>query len=1342
MINQCRTKKNSRVLSFKPALFSWIIVLIVCCLMGSISIYADALDSWNWQHPWPPANQLNDVAFGKGIYVAVGVNGMVLLSSNRFNWSLLSPITNENLNKVIYANSRFTTVGNNGTILTSVNGETWISRTSGISTHLNSVIFGGGQYVAVGDGGIVLTSPDGNTWTRRYTHVENLIKGIAYGNSIYVAVSNNGSLLTSPDAIGWTSEESGDVTWIYRCFYDVVFGNGVFVTIDRPGGQVYTSPDGLNWSKVYYISESLTGVAYENSLFVAVGSEGAIITSSDGYNWTKHYLRDTSWLFGVAGGTNGFVGVGYFGCIVTSTNGKTWIKINTNNINCLNSVAYGNSTSVAVGTHGDILVSKENGITWAFSYSGFNVILKQVVFGNSLFVAVGQYGVIITSPDGITWTRQTSGVPNDYLKGIAYGNSTFIAIGYLGTTIRSTDGIHWTSVSNGYANSFLTIFFKNSQFIAFSYNSKIYTSADGVTWNEIQDSFSCYNINDVAYGNSTYVAVGDSGLLKISTNGTDWTTYKNEIKFNLKSVAFGNSTFLAVADNGLVYSSLDGINWRAHQSGTNNWLNSVIYQDSRFITVGGGGTILISPRRFNCISGNTGKAGTKLLFTHGSQQSITANENGDYWLFVVRGWNGTITPVLEGYRFTPLSRNYNHVTTNQVRQNYTSQAANVTISGKITNGSQPLPGVTITFSFNNHQVTTDENGNYSYIVPYSVSTNVTPSFSNFSFTPSHYTYSILRENKTIQDFTATYIPPGSVEITSPIQDQTVNGTIFITAQSLIAGISLQKVTFFIDREKVNEDSQSPFQYEWDTRAYEDGLHTLSIEAISNTSKIYQHEINVIVNNSTVVSELILNRDRLNFGAIITGHSTSAQTFLISNSRTGNFSWQATPDQSWISVSPASGTGDGLVSVSINPTGLAAGQYQGTITVTDPGNANSSAIVNIYLLVKTRNQDQLPLGTFETPIDGATVQSSIPVTGWVIDDVDVTGVKIYLVPEPGQGSARVFIGDAVFVEGARPDVAGQYGNYPNYYKAGWGYMLLTYGLPNQGNGTYVFSVVATDSEGHEVILGTKTIICDNDNASKPFGAIDTPTQGGEVSGIHFVNQGWALTPQPNTIAKDGSTISVWLDGVKLPGHATYNNPRTDISSLFPGYNNSNGAAGYYNFDTTQYENGVHTISWTVTDNAGNTDGIGSRFFSIFNQTAQRSSRANVNHMNFSSVKEWVSSPDGVKVKKGFRESGQFQDYFPGEQGQIDIDIHEDERIEVHLNEEYGILPAGSLYGVISCPAQNHLLPIGSTFDPIKGIFYWHPGPGFIGAYDFQFIIYLPDGTAYLKKLTIKIQPKYY
>jgi hypothetical protein len=160
------------------------------------------------------------------------------------------------------------------------------------------------------------------------------------------------------------------------------------------------------------------------------------------------------------------------------------------------------------------------------------------------------------------------------------------------------------------------------------------------------------------------------------------------------------------------------------------------------------------------------------------------------------------------------------------------------------------------------------------------------------------------------------------------------------------------------------------------------------------------------------------------------------------------------------------------------------------------------------------------------------------------------------------------------------------------------MMLTNFLPDSGNGTFTFYAVARDSSGHEVTLGTKTVTCDNAHAVKPFGAIDTPAQGGEASGVKYRNQGWVLTPMPNNIPINGKTIDVYIDGI-YKGHAFYNIYRPDVASLFPGYANSNGSLAYFDFDTTVYTNGVHTIYWIVKDSAGNMDGIGSRYFVIQN-----------------------------------------------------------------------------------------------------------------------------------------------
>jgi hypothetical protein len=96
----------------------------------------------------------------------------------------------------------------------------------------------------------------------------------------------------------------------------------------------------------------------------------------------------------------------------------------------------------------------------------------------------------------------------------------------------------------------------------------------------------------------------------------------------------------------------------------------------------------------------------------------------------------------------------------------------------------------------------------------------------------------------------------------------------------------------------------------------------------------------------------------------------------------------------------------------------------------------------------------------------------------------------------------------------------------------------------------------------------------------------------------VNFGWALTPQPKAIPTDGSTITVFVDGVAV-GHPVYGQFRSDVAALFPGLANSNGAVGAFHLDTTTLANGLHTIAWVVTDSAGASEGIGSRYFVVLN-----------------------------------------------------------------------------------------------------------------------------------------------
>ncbi len=78
--------------------------------------------------------------------------------------------------------------------------------------------------------------------------------------------------------------------------------------------------------------------------------------------------------------------------------------------------------------------------------------------------------------------------------------------------------------------------------------------------------------------------------------------------------------------------------------------------------------------------------------------------------------------------------------------------------------------------------------------------------------------------------------------------------------------------------------------------------------------------------------------------------SSAPSFGIWNSGGGTLNWSVSTDRDWLSCFPASGSGDGVVSISVNAVGFPGGTYTGTITVSDPAAANSPQTVGVVLKV--------------------------------------------------------------------------------------------------------------------------------------------------------------------------------------------------------------------------------------------------------------------------------------------------------------------------------------------------------------------------------------------------------
>jgi len=512
------------------------------------------------------------------------------------------------------------------------------------------------------------------------------------------------------------------------------------------------------------------------------------------------------------------------------------------------------------------------------------------------------------------------------------------------------------------------------------------------------------------------------------------------------------------------------------------------------------------------------------------------------------------------------------------------------------------------------------------------------------------------------------------------------------------------------------------------------LDSVKRAVITGTPWVWKTHL-VVINPANLPPQIALNRSNMVFGASEAGEVTHSQDFLVSNGGGQTLNWSIGKDQAWLNCTPVSGTNTGSVSVTANSAGLVPGVYTANITVSDANAANSPQTIAVTLNVYEAGATSSPFGEFATPTAGSTVSSSVPFTGWVLDDIGVESVKLYR----QEGAKLVYIGDAVFVEGARPDIEQSYPGYPMNYQAGWGYMMLTHFLPG-GNGVFTIQAIATDLEGNQMTLGTKTITVDNAHAVKPFGAIDTPAQGGTAGGSKYRNHGWVLTPMPDSIPVNGSTISVYIDGVYL-GHPTYNVNRTDIAGLFPGYANTNGAGAYFDINTAAYENGIHSIYWIATDNAGNADGIGSRFFSIQNTGSDKSCRGSAAFSPWSPIPgscSPVSDPySPVRVKKGFNADIEPNEIYPDEKGITYIEIRELERVEIHFPGASAVKPLG----LRVVPGRFRPLPIGSTLDTKRGTFSWLPGPGFYGDYQLVFLVKTKDESLNKNEIHIRVVPKY-
>jgi hypothetical protein len=143
------------------------------------------------------------------------------------------------------------------------------------------------------------------------------------------------------------------------------------------------------------------------------------------------------------------------------------------------------------------------------------------------------------------------------------------------------------------------------------------------------------------------------------------------------------------------------------------------------------------------ISGSAGISGVTMKGLPGP--TVVTDQNGYYSAIVDYAWKGTVTPVLEGYEFTPKSKSYPKVTADMSNEDYTPTEITYTISGKLGMEGVEMNGLP-------DNPITGSDGTYSATVPHGWQSTVTPIKEGYEFKPSKREYPPVKSNQTNHDY--------------------------------------------------------------------------------------------------------------------------------------------------------------------------------------------------------------------------------------------------------------------------------------------------------------------------------------------------------------------------------------------------------------------------------------------------------------------------------------------------------------------------------------------------------------------------------------------------------------
>ena len=289
--------------------------------------------------------------------------------------------------------------------------------------------------------------------------------------------------------------------------------------------------------------------------------------------WTAQSSGTTA-LYGISfadAGTGWAVGLN--GTILaTSDGGAHWTGQGSAAYGNLSGVfALGDQTAVAVGDNGMILKTTDGGTTWVREAAGLtsdNLVKVNFAPGSQTGYVVSVNGYLLKTMDGgSTWAKVTlpagivglNGVSfRDANHGMVVGMTTTLGVGVVAVTTDGGSTWRKTSVTvtnKGFLNAVADVDASHSYLVG-DYGSIWTSSDDGLTWTSAQTN-NTYDLYDVKFVNAgTGIAVGTivSGsppgiVLRTVDSGATWQVEASASNDNLNGAAVVDSTLAYACDN-------------------------------------------------------------------------------------------------------------------------------------------------------------------------------------------------------------------------------------------------------------------------------------------------------------------------------------------------------------------------------------------------------------------------------------------------------------------------------------------------------------------------------------------------------------------------------------------------------------------------------------------------------------------------------------------------------------------------------------------------------------------------------------------------------------------------